>query len=376
MKKHSPKISTCFLNVLLLLLFALLFSFSSFAEDKNSIPEEKSYEGKVMKVLEEDKNVNGGYYQKLEIEVLNEDLRGSFYTVENGTNDTPTSQRYKKGDILVLAGYKDEAGNVNLFVSDYVRRGSLLSLFLIFLIVSVAIAGKRGFTSLLGMAVTFFAIFSIVLPKISSGSSAVLIILVFSIISIPINFYLSHGFNKKTTVAIVGTFISLVFTIILSAFYVNSAKLTGFTSDEASFLQLVQGGSFNMRGILLAGIIVGVLGVLDDITVSQSAIVFQLKNANRRLAFSELFSRSMDVGKDHIASMINTLILVYAGASLPLLLLFINSTKSFNEVVNYEIISSEIIRTLLGSIGLIIAVPITTLVACAVAGFDEERENK
>jgi uncharacterized membrane protein len=121
-----------------------------------------------------------------------------------------------------------------------------------------------------------------------------------------------------------------------------------------------------MRGILLAGIIIGFLGVLDDITVSQSAIVFQLKKANRRMDFSELYSRSMDIGKDHIASMINTLVLVYAGASLPLLLLFTDASKSFSEIVNYEIISSEIIRTLLGSIGLIIAVPITTLIAVFV----------
>ena len=128
-----------------------------------------------------------------------------------------------------------------------------------------------------------------------------------------------------------------------------------------------------MKGILLAGIIVGVLGVLDDITISQSAIVFQLKKANRRFTFSELFKRATEVGKDHIASMINTLILVYVGASLPLLLLFIDSTKSFNEVINYEIVSSEIIRTLLGSIGLIVAVPITTLVASFVAGSENER---
>ncbi|MBW6441588.1 YibE/F family protein [Patescibacteria group bacterium] len=122
-----------------------------------------------------------------------------------------------------------------------------------------------------------------------------------------------------------------------------------------------------MRGILLAGIIIGMLGVLDDITISQSAIVFQLKEANKRLTFSELYKRSMDIGKDHIASMTNTLVLVYAGASLPLLLLFTDTTHSFGEVVNYEIIASEIIRTLLGSIGLVLAVPVTTFIAASMA---------
>ncbi len=345
----------------------------SLAQENTSINVQTTYEGRVRSVIEEHLNTHGGYYQKLEIEILNNELQGKIFTVENGLGDTPTTQNYSKNDVLVLTGSQGEGGETHLYISDYVRRGSLLSLFLIFLVISVIVAGKRGFTSLIGMAITFWALFSLVLPKISSGSNVIFIILVFSIISIPVNFYLSHGLNKKTSVAIIATLISLVITIALSSIYVNSARLTGFTTDEASFLQIAKGGTFNMKGILLAGIIVGVLGVLDDITISQSAIVFQLKKANRRFTFSELFKRATEVGKDHIASMINTLILVYVGASLPLLLLFIDSTKSFNEVINYEIVSSEIIRTLLGSIGLIVAVPITTLVASFVAGSENER---
>lgn len=346
------------------------------AQEQGSPNVQKTYEGVVKKVLEESKNNTGGYYQKLEVEILNHDLAGKTLNVENGSLDTPVSQKYSKGNGLVLTGYKDENGEMHLYVSDYIRRGQLVSLFLIFLAVSIIVGGKRGITSFVGMAITFFVIFTLVLPKISGGSNPTLIIILFSIVSIPITFYLSHGMNTKTSVAIGGTFISLVITVILSAIYVGSAKLTGYTTDEASFLQIMKGGSINMRGILLAGIIIGFLGVLDDITVSQSAIVFQLKRANRRLGFSELFSRSMDIGKDHIASMINTLILVYAGASLPLLLLFTDTTRSFSEVVNYEIIASEIIRTLLGSIGLIIAVPITTLIAVFVADTYEGGESR
>ncbi len=123
----------------------------------------------------------------------------------------------------------------------------------------------------------------------------------------------------------------------------------------------------NMKGLLLAGIIIGVLGVLDDITISQSAIVFQLKAANEKLKFKELYLRAMSVGQDHISSMVNTLILVYTGAALPLLLLFINNPRPFSEVVNYEIIADEVVRTLVGSIGLILAVPITTVIASWIA---------
>ncbi|KKS02722.1 MAG: hypothetical protein UU64_C0011G0045 [candidate division WWE3 bacterium GW2011_GWF2_41_45] len=346
------------------------------AQNVDNPPSQKTYEGIVKSVIEETKNTSGGYYQKLEVEIIDKDQKGNILNIENGSGDTPVSQKYKKGDALVLTGFQDQNGELHLYVSDYIRRGQLMSLFIIFLILSIAIAGKRGATSFVGMLITFFIIFSFVLPKISTGSSPILIILLFSIIAIPITFYLSHGLNTKTTVAIVGTVISLGITVVLSAIYVGSAKLTGFTTDEASFLQIMKGGTINMRGILLAGIIIGFLGVLDDITVSQSAIVFQLKNANRRLGFSELYSRSMDVGKDHIASMINTLILVYTGASLPLLLLFTDTTRSFSEVVNYEIIASEIIRTLLGSIGLIIAVPITTLIAVFIADTYEGGESR
>ncbi len=343
------------------------------AQDEVTLPTHLTYEGDVKNVMEEVKNTNGGYYQKLEIEILDKDLRGKVLNVENGSAETPVSQKYRKGDTLVLTGFKDDFGEVHLYVNDYVRRGQLLSLFLIFLILSIAVAGKRGITSFIGMAVTFFIIFSLVLPKISTGSNPILVIFIFSLVTIPITFYLSHGLNTKTTVAVVGTFISLLITIVLSVIYVHSAKLTGYTTDEAAFLQIMKGGVMNMRGILLAGIIIGFLGVLDDITVSQSAVVFQLKSANKKMGFSELFTRSMDIGRDHISSMINTLVLVYAGASLPLLLLFTDSSKTFGEVVNYEIISSEIIRTLLGSIGLIIAVPITTVIAAlVVSGLNEK----
>ena len=237
---------------------------------------------------------------------------------------------------------------------------------------SVLISGKRGVTSLLGMIITFWAIFFIVLPQISSGANPFLIILLFSAISIPINFYLSHGVNNKTTAAILGTFVSLLITIVLAMFFVDYAKLSGLTSDETQFLQIVKGVSFNMKGILLAGIIIGIVGILDDVTVSQSAVVFELQKANKDLNFIELFSRAMEVGKDHISSLINTLVLVYAGASMPLLLLFMDSSKMFSDVINYEIVASEIVRTLIGSIGLVIAVPITTFVASIYAELKNE----
>ncbi len=262
---------------------------------------------------------------------------------------------------------KDFEGNDFFYITDYIRRGSLFWLFAVFVVLVALVAKWRGLTSLLGMTISFFIIFSFILPRISAGSDPIQTTIIGSFFIIPITFYFSHGFNKKTTVAVIGTVIALIITGILAGFFVESAKLTGFASEEAGFLQVIKQGSINIKGLLLAGIIIGVLGVLDDITVSQSAIVLQLKKANPKLKFEELYKRAMDVGQDHIASMVNTLILVYTGAALPLLLLFIDNPRPFSEVINYEIIADDIVRMLVGSIGLILAVPITTFIASLVA---------
>ena len=134
------------------------------------------------------------------------------------------------------------------------------------------------------------------------------------------------------------------------------------------FLQVAKQGTLNIQGLLLAGIIIGLLGILDDVTVSQSSVVFELKKTNPSLKIAELYSKAMNVGKDHIASVVNTLVLVYAGAALPLLLLFINNPMPYEQVVNFEIISEEIVRTLVASIGLILSIPLTTLLASWIVG--------
>ena len=207
-----------------------------------------------------------------------------------------------------------------------------------------------GVSSLLGMAVSFGVIFKFVLPRIAAGDDPVVVAILGSLVIIPATFLLSHGVNRKTWVAVAGTLIALVVTGVMASVFVKAANLTGFASEEAGFLQAYNPGLVNIKGILLAGIIIGVLGVLDDITVSQSGIVEQLKRANSKLKAGELYRQAMVVGKDHIASMVNTLILVYTGAALPLLLLFVDNPRPFVEIVNYEIIADEVVRTLVGSI--------------------------
>jgi len=360
------------IQVLFFVLFTGIVSAQEYAEepiDENI--QEETLEAKVSRVLNEriitpEFGDSEQLYQKLELEVTKGSLKGKSIVVESGTILSANLPKYKTGDKVIVSFSKDFEGNDVFYITDFVRRSSLVWLFLIFTVLTVAVARWRGLLSLLGMAISFVVIFLFILPRILAGSNPVEIAILGSLIIIPVTFFLSHGYNKKTIVAIVGTLFALVFTGILAGVFVKASKLTGFASEEAGFLQASGGGVVNIKGLLLAGIIIGVLGVLDDITISQSAIVFQLKAANPKIKFEELYKRAMDVGQDHISSMVNTLILVYTGAALPLLLLFIDNSHPFSEVINYEIVADEIIRTLVGSIGLVLAVPITTLLATMV----------
>jgi len=361
--------------ILLLILFVSLSS-RVFAQEDSfqqiESPQEETLEATVVEILEE-KEISAEFseekqlYQKLELFVTKGSLEDKKIIIESGNLPIANLQKYKVGNRVIVSYGKDFEGNDFFYITDYIRRGSLFWLFAVFVVLVALVAKWRGLTSLLGMTISFFIIFSFILPRISAGSDPIQTTIIGSFFIIPITFYFSHGFNKKTTVAVIGTVIALIITGILAGFFVESAKLTGFASEEAGFLQVIKQGSINIKGLLLAGIIIGVLGVLDDITVSQSAIVLQLKKANPKLKFEELYKRAMDVGQDHIASMVNTLILVYTGAALPLLLLFIDNPRPFSEVINYEIIADDIVRMLVGSIGLILAVPITTFIASLAA---------
>lgn len=291
--------------------------------------------------------------------------KGKNYTVT--AQDGPmgsTGFEYKTGDRLLVSPTSDQQGKESVYIAEYVRRRELLFLFFVFLAVIFAIGRWHGFFSFLGMIFSFLIIGKFVIPNIILGNDPVLISLMGALLIIPVTFYIAHGFTRKTTIAMVGTFISLVFTGMLSYMFVNLTRLTGFAAEEAMFIQAFNPGAINIKSLLLAGIIIGAMGVLDDITISQTSIVDKLKQTNPKFGFRELYGHGMSIGRDHIASLVNTLVLVYTGASLPLLLLFYNANMNFQTVINQEIIATEIVRTLVSSIGIVAAVPITTVLAC------------
>lgn len=307
------------------------------------------------------------FNQDLELLITQGSLKGKRITVNHNNLNNIQSQKYQLDDKVLVSYTQDSFENDFFFITDYVRRDSLLLLFIIFIICTLFIARWKGLASLLAMVISFLVIFFFVIKQISLGADAVLIAVSGAFIIIPSTFLLSHGFNKKTLVAIFSTLIALIMTITLANGFMKATRLTGLASEEAGFLQAIKPEIINVRGLLLAGIIIGALGVLDDITIAQAAIVFELKKTDRQLKFKQLYQKAMDIGRDHIGSMVNTLILVYAGASLPLLLLFMDNPMPFGQLINSEIMAEEIVRTLVSSIGLILAVPITTVTASLVA---------
>jgi uncharacterized membrane protein len=348
-------------HILLVLLFVSILASVSIAYGQ-----EETFEGRVTRILKEEVLTLDGQqalHQEVEIFVTNGLLQGRTIIVDVGGQPSVAQLRYKVGDKVLVSRGPGAEGQEVFVITDFVRRDALLWLLVIFAIVTGLVARWQGMYSLLGLGLSFFVIFKFILPNINAGYDPVLIVIIGSLMIAPITFYISHGFNKKTTMAIVGTLLALLITGLLAKVFVDAAQLSGYVSEEAGFLQVARQGTLNVKGILLAGIIIGALGVLDDITISQAAIIQQLKEADPDMLATELFTRSMTVGHDHIAAVVNTLVLVYTGAALPLLLLFVDNPRPFAEVINYEIISEEIVRTLVGSIGLISAVPITTLLA-------------
>ena len=283
-----------------------------------------------------------------------------------GEFDVIKKHIYQVGDKVLVAAAVDHQGNVQYYITDYIRTSSLWWLALVFVLSLFIVGGWKGLRSLLALAATFFVIVKYIIPSILSGASPLLTVLIGSLIILLIIIYLTEGFRARSHITVISILFSLIITIFLSWFFVGLTKLTGLASEEAAFLINIGEQVINFKGLLLAGIIIGALGVLDDVVISQVATVEQLAKANSQQSRGEIFKRAYKVGVSHINSMTNTLFLAYVGVSLPLLILFVSGQSAFTnwrQVINNEAIATEIVRTLAGSIGLILAVPIATAMA-------------
>jgi uncharacterized membrane protein len=283
----------------------------------------------------------------------------------------PSSVTLRKGDAIVLGRTPDAPAELAYQFADYQRRSPLLVLTVLFAIAVVALGRWRGLRALVGLGISLLVLLRFVLPSILDGNSAIAVALVGSSLIMLIALYLSHGYNPRTTTAVVGTVASLLLTGALALVFVAATKLTGLASEEAVFLQ-ISAEQVNLRGLILGGIIIGSLGVLDDVTVTQVSAVWELHLANRTMPARELYRAALRIGRDHIASTVNTLVLAYAGAALPLLILFVEVERGFGDVITGEVVAIEVVRTLVGSIGLVASVPITTALAAVAVSRAED----
>lgn len=284
-------------------------------------------------------------------------------TVDIGIQESGVVEKLKVGDRVVVSLTNRIDGSVLYGLVDNYRLPAILWVAAIFVILLLVLAGWHGLSSMFGLVFSVVMLTTFVVPQILSGQNPIAVMAIAAFIIAVISIYLSHGFSARTTIAVVGVLLTLVFAFGLAYTFMIMASLSGAGTEEAFYLSLDSSGGISLRGLLLGGIVIGTLGVLDDITTAQSATVEELYLANHKLSFSELYRRGFSVGKEHIISLVNTLALAYVGASMPLLLLFATGSQPLWVLINSQMIAEEIVRTLVGSAALILAVPITTYLA-------------
>jgi len=293
------------------------------------------------------------------------DQGGELLLTQGFPGDGSAQPQFEVGDPVFLSVI--DAGDGSSFYQYADRDRTLLlgAVALLFAGAVVALGRMRGIAALFGLAISLLILLGFIVPAIIAGKDAVLVALIGGSAIVLVALYLAHGYTPLTHVAAVGAFAALALTTALSWGVVELARFSGLASEESFYLLLIPG--FDLSGLLLAGVVLGAIGALDDVTVTQASAVWEVRQANPALGRSDLFDSGLRVGRDHIASTVNTLLLAYAGAAMPLLILYSLSQQPFGAVASSEVLAVEIVRTLVGSIGLVAAVPITTWLAARQA---------
>ncbi|TFV53220.1 YibE/F family protein [Blastococcus sp. TF02A-35] len=291
------------------------------------------------------------------VEILDGEGEGDYQQVE--LQSDVVASGVEEGDTLVLTRDPAAEGGPSYQFYDYQRDAPIITLAVAFALVVGLVARWRGLASLVGLAFAFFVLLQFVLPGLLTYDSPALVSLVGSAAIMFVVLYLAHGFSARTTTALVGTLFGLSLVAVLGSVAVATARLTGLTSEETTTLNNFD-PTLDFSGLVLAGIVVAGLGVLNDVTITQASAIWQLHEVDPSMTWKELYTRGMAVGRDHIASTVYTIVFAYAGAALPLLLLFELYDQPGWVVLTSSAMAEEVIRTLVGAIALVLAVPVTT----------------
>jgi uncharacterized membrane protein len=330
--------------------------------------EDNTVEAEVVVLLEEGVIEEMGAarsYQIVQVEGLEGRWAGETFTIDYGqTTLSAPGISLDVGDRVMISVNQSVDGSWQAYFVDFVRTHALLWLLGLFVLASILLSGWKGVRSMVSMLFSFAVILFYILPNILAGENPVAISTVGAFVILATTLYVVYGWTLKTHAAVLGVLMALSLTGLLAYYFINLTHLTGFGSEEAMFLSQLSTAPIDLRGLVLSGVLIGALGVLDDLVITQASAVFELHLANPSLSFARLYRQSMRIGQDHVAATINTLVLAYTGAALPLLLLVTQGGERFGTFINREFVTEEIVRTLVGSLGLIAAVPLTTGLAC------------
>jgi len=335
------------------------------------LPPSEVFKAEVVKVIKEAEQSRMNSQKYIQQDVLLKALDGSqkdkqvtYYGI--GDMDVMSSVYVKPGDKVFVLASPTMDGSVQYYITDHIRSNKLLFLSIIFVLLILWVGRKQGAKSLIALILSFVIIMGGIIPLILKGYNPVGVAVVGSIFILAAIIYSTWGGTQKAHIALISTTINLIITGIVSYLFTVSTRLSGSANED--IMSLISIGTFmvDFRGLLLAGMILGTVGVLDDVIISQISSVEQLMDSAPQATRLQLIKRSSKIGVDHLSSMTNTLFLAYAGAALPMLLLFYVKQEpflSFFQIINNEMISTEVVRTLVGNICLTLAVPISTLMA-------------
>lgn len=362
--------------LLILLILILMLPSVTFGMDVEADFENFTERGTVLEASEiRDSEYEYFRVQDVLVRIDSGNHKGEEVMVKNELSD---HQYYdiivSKGQKVLLMIEEFPDGEYNVYIADYYRTNQLIYLVIAFMLFVIAIGGIKGIKSLISLGITVSAILFVMLPLMLKGVNPILVSVVTAVLVTIVTIVLVSGINHKSFAAISGTSIGVIIAGLIAFYVGNRAYLSGLSAEEATMLMYIpQGIEFNFRHLLFAGIIMGALGAAMDVGISIASSIDEIHKANPKLSRNRLFRSGMNVGKDVMGTMVNTLILAYAGSSIPMLLLFMAYETELSKVFNLDVVATEVVRSMAGSIGLILTIPITAFIASYLI---KEKKNK
>lgn len=369
------------LFIALLFIAQPLFAQSSPLSEQPPAQQEYFVKGKVIQIIKESYQQVDGYNtltQVVKVQILEGPQTNKIVTIQRGSDVRLTSsQKIDAGTTVILDVLNGTGTGAQYSISDTYRLNYLLYIGIAFFFVTLLFTGKKGLGAIIGLLISLLTIMLYIVPQILHHQNPLIASLVGSLIILIVTTYLAHGISKQTSIAVLSTFFSLIGAVIFAIICVNIARLAGLGTEDSYLLELNPTQAIDPKGLLLGGILIGTLGALNDITTTQVAAIFTLFKHNKKLNFLQLAEQGFLIGREHILSLVNTLVLAYAGTSLTIFIFFALNPSHLPwwVIINNESVAEEIVRTIAGSAGLILAVPITSFLAAWIATREGLKES-